>query len=70
MFDGKAKGTYTVLLTDLAGRVLQTRTVNVISGIQSEKFPIHSKNSKGMFLVKVLDDQKQVILTEKIVVVQ
>jgi hypothetical protein len=68
IFNGKQAGNYTVVLTDLAGRVLQTNKVSVVKGLQTEKINIRSRQTKGIFMVKVYDENKQSVMTEKILV--
>jgi len=68
LFDNKTSGVYTILLTDLAGRVLQSNEVTVTKGMQTENIIIRSRSAKGMLMVKVLDDQKQSVATEKIII--
>lgn len=68
LFDGKKEGTYTILLTDLAGRTLQTKVVNVTKGVQTENINLTSRPAKGMYMVKVLDENKQTVLTEKVMI--
>src|SRR5205085_6341294 len=68
LFDGKKEGIYTIVLTDMTGRSIQSKSVSINKGIQSEKVTLVGKPAKGMYMVKVLDDQKQTVLTEKIVV--
>ena len=68
VLDGQAAGTYSIVLTDLAGRTLQTKTVNVIKGSQTENVQLSRKAAPGLYLVKVINEAKQVILSEKVVV--
>ena len=68
LFDGKKEGTYTIVLTDLSGRTMQTRTVNITKGMQTENINLTTRPAKGMYMVKVLDENKQVVLTEKVVI--
>lgn len=68
IFNGKQAGNYTIILTDLAGRVLQTNKVSVVKGLQTEKINIRSRQAKGVFMVKVYDENKQSVMTEKILV--
>jgi hypothetical protein len=68
IFNGKQAGNYTVVLTDLAGRVLQTNKVSVVKGLQTEKINIRSRQTKGIFMVKVYDENKQSVMTEKILI--
>ncbi len=68
LFDGKQEGTYTIIFTDLAGRALQSKTVNITKGAQTETVNLVSRPAKGMYMVKVLDQNKQVVLTEKVMI--
>ena len=68
LFDGKKEGTYTIILTDLAGRSLQAKSVNITKGTQTETVNLLSRPAKGMYLVKVLDESKQTVLTEKVMI--
>jgi lipocalin len=66
-FTDQKEGRYTILFADVAGRTLQTQTMNVVKAGQTEQVNIHSRPAKGVYMVKVLDAQNQVVLTEKIV---
>jgi hypothetical protein len=65
-FEGMKAGRYTILFTDLAGRSLQSKVVNV-SGRQIESFKITGKIAGGMYMVQVVDESKKVAFTQKIV---
>ena len=65
LLNGYKEGFYTIVLTDIAGRILQSNKVNIAKGQQFETFNLKSRPSKGMYMVKVLDAQKQIIFTEK-----
>lgn len=67
-FDGKKEGTYTIILTDLAGRSLQTKVVSITKGSQTEIINLTTRPAKGMYMVKVLDENKQTVLTEKVMI--
>ncbi len=68
LFDGQPAGKYTIILTDLAGKALQSRVVSVSKSGQVEGVRITGKTAKGMYLVKVLNEDKQLAFSEKIVV--
>ncbi|HSN62361.1 MAG TPA: T9SS type A sorting domain-containing protein, partial [Ferruginibacter sp.] len=64
LFDGQKAGNYSVTLSDLSGRVLQTQKVNIAKGgVQTENINLLSRPAKGMYLVKVYDDAKQMVFT-------
>jgi hypothetical protein len=68
VFNSKESGNYTVMLTDLAGRVLQTNKVNVVKGIQTQNIRVSARQASGLFIVNVLDQNKQIIHTEKVLI--
>ncbi len=68
LFDGQKAGNYNITLTDISGRVLQTQKVNITKGAQTESVNINKRPSKGIYLVKVFDDAKQLVFTEKIMI--
>jgi hypothetical protein len=65
-FEGMKTGRYTILFTDLAGRALQSKVVNV-TGSQIETFKLQGKIAGGMYSVKVLDESRRISFTQKIV---
>ena len=67
-FDNQLPGKYTIVLTDIAGRSLQSKVVNISKAGQVESVKITARAAKGMYLVKVMSDKKQVSFSEKIVV--
>jgi hypothetical protein len=56
------------LLTDLAGRVLQSKVATIVSPKQIENVRLFNKVSKGMYLVKVLDEKGQLSFSDKVVI--
>jgi len=68
LFDGKKEGKYTIILTDLAGRSMQSQVVNITKGTQTENVNLTSRPTKGMYIVKVIDENKQTVLTEKVLI--
>ena len=68
LFDNQKAGDYSITLTDLSGRILQTQKVNIIKGAQTAKISLLSRPSRGMYMVKVYDDSKQIVFTEKVLI--
>lgn len=68
LFDGKKEGAYTIVLSDLAGRTIQTKSVNINKAIQSVTVNLATRPAKGMYMVNVMDAAKQTILTEKVLI--
>lgn len=68
LFNGQKAGNYSVTLADLSGRVLQTQKVNISKGAQTENVNLLSRPAKGMYMVKVYDDAKQIVFTEKVLI--
>ena len=68
LFDGATvAGRYTILFTDLTGRTLQAKVVNVVKGGQIENIRLANKAAKGMYFVKVMDENKKLAFSEKVV---
>jgi hypothetical protein len=68
LLDNQKAGNYIIVLSDLSGRNILSREVNVFSKAQVANVKITTALSKGMYFVKVIDAAKQVVLSEKIVV--
>ena len=68
VLDGKKEGAYSISLTDLAGRTIQTKMVNVTKGVQTETVNLVTRPAKGMYMVKVMDENNQTVLTEKVMI--
>ncbi len=68
MLAGKLQGTYTILITDLAGRTLQTSRIALSKGQQTQQVSLSSKPSKGTYLVKLLDDKNVEVLSDRVVI--
>ncbi|HMD01232.1 MAG TPA: T9SS type A sorting domain-containing protein, partial [Ferruginibacter sp.] len=68
LFDGQKPGLYNVAITDLSGKAIMNKTVNVSYKGQTESVKLNSLLGKGMYMVKVTDSQNQFIFTERIVV--
>jgi hypothetical protein len=68
LFEGRKAGNYTIVLTDLSGRNLQTQVAAISKGTQTETVALRTKPASGMYLVKVLDESKQIVFTEKVMI--
>lgn len=66
-FNGQRAGKYTILFSDLAGRPLLSKVVTVASASQIENVRLVNKTAKGTYLVKVLDEHKQLAFSERVV---
>ena len=67
-FEGQRAGKYTIVLTDITGRALQSKVVNIAKSGQVEAVRFAGKNARGMYLVKVLSEDKLLAFSEKLVV--
>ena len=67
LFDNQKEGKYTIIVADLAGRTLSTKVVYFAGGVQSEKINLNRNLSKGIYTVRVLDINKNIIINDKIV---
>ncbi|MFC4261416.1 T9SS type A sorting domain-containing protein [Ferruginibacter yonginensis] len=68
LLDGSQNGVYTVVVTDLAGRALQSSKINITKGQQSQPINLVSRPAKGTYLVKVVDAKNSVIISDKVVI--
>jgi lipocalin len=68
LFEGRKAGNYTIVLTDLSGRNLQTQVAAISKGTQTETVSLRTKPASGMYMVKVLDESKQIVFTEKVMI--
>lgn len=68
LFENANAGRYRIVLTDLAGRNLLSKTVNIGKGTQVEKVNTNANMAKGVYFVRVLDTNNQIIINEKIVI--
>ena len=67
LFDNKS-GKYNIIVSDLAGRVVYTKSTFVGEGQQTQKINLNANASKGVYIVKVIDDKNAIIINEKVVV--
>ena len=68
LFENANAGRYRIVLTDLAGRNLLSKTVKLGKGTQVEKVNTNANMAKGVYFVRVLDTNNQTIINEKIVI--
>lgn len=67
-FEGQQSGKYNVTITDLSGKPVMTRVVNITAKTQVETIPLNRSFAKGMYMVKVTDANNKFIFTERIVI--
>jgi lipocalin len=65
---GKLQGNYTIIVSDLAGRALQSTKTNLTKGQQVQVVNLANRPSRGTYLVKVLDEKGAEILSDKLMV--
>ncbi len=70
LLDNRPEGKYTIIVSDLAGRPMTTKVVkNLAKGNQSNAtVMLNPSIAKGVYLVKVIDQNHAVIINEKIIV--
>jgi lipocalin len=68
MFDGHKAGKYRVTLSDLSGKAVMSREVNVFSKSQFVTVPVTNSLTSGMYIVRVTDEAGQQVFTERILV--
>lgn len=68
LFDDFKAGRYSIVVTDLTGRALQTKSITLAKGTQSEKINLSPRSARGVYMVKVINENNEVVLVERIVV--
>lgn len=68
LFEDKKAGRYTIQLTDISGRAILSKVVMIAKGSQVEPIRFNQKIPRGMFLVKVLDENKQLAFSDKVII--
>lgn len=66
-FNGQKAGRYTIIFSDLAGRPLLSKVVNVAGATQIENVRLTRKIAKGTYFVKVVGENKQLAFSERVV---
>jgi Secretion system C-terminal sorting domain len=67
-FSKNKPGTYTIVLTDLVGKALMSKVVNILADGQVETVSMKSKPAQGMYLVKVINADKENVSSTRIVI--
>jgi hypothetical protein len=67
-FDNTKAGKYDIALTDVQGRLLMNKRVNIRSSKQVETVQMKLKPAGGMYMIKVSDGNKKSIFADKIVI--
>jgi len=61
-------GKYKIAVTDLQGRLIENKTVNILLKGQIENFTLKTKPVKGMYMIKITDSGRQHIFSDKLIV--
>ena len=67
-FNKLEAGEYTVQLTDVMGRLLLQRIINVGGKNQTEAITLTESAAKGFYLVKILDKNSKAVYSKKLIV--
>jgi hypothetical protein len=67
-FNGKESGRYTIQLLDLTGTVITEKVADVVGGGQVVPMTIYNSLARGPYLVKVLNEIKKSVFTDKLFV--
>ena len=68
LLDGNQHGAYTVIISDLVGRALQSTKVGLSKGQQSQQVSLKNRPVKGTYIVKILDEKNNEILSDKVII--
>lgn len=67
-FDKSVAGKYKIALTDLQGRLIETKNTYIEGPGQVENFQLHRKQASGMYMLKITDEAGKAIFSDKLVV--
>ncbi len=67
LFDAQKPGRYTMIFSDLAGRAIQSKVVSIGKSSQVENVTLVNRLAKGTYLLKVLNENKELAFSEKVV---
>jgi hypothetical protein len=67
-FSKVPKGDYTVELTDVLGRSVMVRKINIALRDQVQELPLQESNSRGVYMIKVYDSGNRSVFTQKVMV--
>lgn len=67
-FDNNAAGEYKIALTDLQGRLIESKTAYVKYHGQIENYKLKTKPVKGLYLIKITNAENQNVLSDKLVI--
>lgn len=67
LFKNQQPGNYTLIVSELSGRVLQSQVVNITKGTQMAAVQLKSVSS-GIYMVTALNQNKQAVFAERVVV--
>jgi outer membrane protein assembly factor BamB len=65
-FEGLSTGIHTIQLTDLSGRILFRKKIEVIAASQTEQIEIGANYTKGMYLIQVLNQNSRSVHNGKV----
>ncbi|HET9057140.1 MAG TPA: T9SS type A sorting domain-containing protein [Chitinophagaceae bacterium] len=67
-FEDQPKGSYSVQLMDKVGRILFTKQIIINNNKQMESFNIEQNTAQGLYLLRVMNSNKKVILAKKLLI--
>jgi hypothetical protein len=67
-FKDQPSGTYTMQFMDIAGKLISSRQVNISNKQQVEEYALPELSARGNYLLKVVNETKQVVGINKIIV--
>lgn len=68
LLNNQAEGKYTVVVSDLTGRPILSQVTTAFKGAQTEKVKMNRGLAKGIYFVKVFDENNIIVVNEKIIV--
>ena len=65
-FEGLSTGVHTIQLTDLSGRILFSKKIEVIAASQTEQIEVGATYTKGMYLIQVVNQNSRSVYNGKV----
>lgn len=67
-FENNSSGEYKIALTDLQGRLIDNKMINVKAAGQVESFQLQKKQAAGMYMIKITDAGNKAVFSDKLIV--
>lgn len=67
-FSQLTAGNYSIQITDVIGRQVVQRMISINSDERNENIKLHPNTAKGIYMIKVTDQENKSIFSKKLIV--